>query len=49
MDFGTLFLPVVAGIQAVIADILPVAIPVLVTLAGVSIALAVLGKFGVRR
>jgi len=49
MDWDTLFDPVVTGVQGVITDLLPVAIPILVTLAGVSIAIALLKKFGVRR
>lgn len=49
MDFGTLLAPVGTGVTDAIADVLPVAIPILVALAGISIALRVLGKFGARR
>lgn len=49
MDFGTLFGPVATGVLAAITDVLPVAIPVLVALAGISITIALLKKFGVRR
>jgi len=49
MDFGTLLLPVADGVEAVITDVIPLGIPIVLALAGVSIALKVLGKFGVRR
>ena len=49
MDFGTLLAPVATGVQAVISDVVPLGIPIVLALAGVSIALKVLGKFGVRR
>lgn len=49
VDVGTLFAPAATGVQSTIADVLPVAIPVLVLLAGINIALRVFGKFGVRK
>lgn len=48
-DWGTLFGGVGDTINTDITSVLPVAIPVLVTLAGVSIALSVFRKFGVKR
>ena len=49
IDFGTLFAPVSSGVIDSITSSLPVAIPVLVALAGISIAIKVFGKFGVRK
>jgi len=49
MDFGTLFAGVATGVQEVITDVVPAAIPVLIALAGISIALTVFRKFGVKR
>lgn len=49
MDFGTLLTPIGADLTATIADVVPVGIVVLGALAGLGIALKVLGKFGVRR
>jgi hypothetical protein len=49
MDFATLFGPVATGVQSAITAVLPIAIPVLVTLSGVTIAIGVFRKFGVRR
>jgi len=49
MDLGTLLAPVGTGATAAVADVLPLAIPVLVLLSGVSIALGVFRKFGVKR
>lgn len=49
MEWDTLFTPVITGVQGVISDVLPIAIPVLVTLAGLTIGLKLLGKVGVRR
>jgi len=49
MDFGTLLAPVATGVTDTITDVLPIAIPVLVALAGIGIALKVFGKFGVKR
>jgi len=49
MDFGTLFGPVATGVLAAVSDVLPVAIPVLVGLAGITIAINVFRKFGVKR
>lgn len=48
-DYGTLLQPVADGATAAITAVLPIAIPVLVALAGLGIALKVFGKFGVRR
>jgi hypothetical protein len=49
LNFATLFQPVADGVQAAITAVLPIAIPVLVTLSGVTIAIGVFRKFGVRR
>lgn len=49
MDFGDLLAPVATGALGAITDVLPIAIPVLVALAGLGIALKVFGKFGIRR
>lgn len=49
LDWDTLFGPVTTGVQGVITDLLPLGIGVLVTLAGVSIGISLLRKFGVRR
>jgi len=49
MDFGTLLAPVATGVEGVITDVVPIAIPILLALAGISIALKVFSKFGVRR
>jgi hypothetical protein len=49
MDFGTLLAPVGTGAAAVVADVAPIGIPVLIALAGLGIALKSLGKFGVKR
>lgn len=49
MDWGDLFAPVVTGVQGAITELLPVAIPVLVTLASISIAIALFRKFGVKK
>jgi hypothetical protein len=48
-DYGTLLAPVATGATDAITAALPIAIPVLVALAGLTIALKVFGKFGVRR
>lgn len=48
-DWAVLFGGVPTGVTGVITAILPIAIPVLILLAGVTIALAVFRKFGVRR
>ncbi len=48
-DVGALFQPVADGVLTAINAILPVAVPVLVALAAIGIALKVFGKFGVRR
>ena len=49
MDIGLLMAPVATGATSAIATVLPLAIPVLVALAAVSIALGVFRKFGVKR
>jgi len=49
MDFAVLFGPVATGVLAAITAVLPVAIPVLVALAGISIAIVLFRKFGVKR
>jgi hypothetical protein len=49
MDWETLFAPVSTGALGAVTDILPVAIPVLVALVGIGIAIRVFGKFGVKK
>lgn len=49
MDWAVLLAAVPTGVTDTISDIVPIAVPVLVALAGISIAMKVLGKFGVRR
>lgn len=49
VDIGTLLAPASTGVQEVFGDVLPLAIPVLVLMAGLGIGLRVMGKFGVRR
>jgi len=48
-DWATLFAGVGTGINDTITAVLPIAIPVLVVLASISIALAVFRKVGVKR
>jgi hypothetical protein len=49
IDVATLLGPVATGATDAITDVLPLAIPVLVALAAVSIGLGVFRKFGVKR
>jgi hypothetical protein len=49
IDIATLLGPVATGATDAISDTLPIAIPVLVALAAVSIGLNVFRKFGVKR
>lgn len=49
MDWAVLLAPVGTGATDALADVLPIAIPVLVAFVGLGIALRVLGKFGVRK
>lgn len=49
MDWGTLLASVTTGATAAITSTLPIAIPVLVALAGLTIALNVFRKFGIKR
>lgn len=48
-DWATLFGGVSDGVSGVITAVLPLGVGVLVILAGVTIAIAVFRKFGVRR
>jgi len=48
-DWAVLFGPVADGVTSTVTALLPVAIPILVLLAGITIALRTLGKFGVRK
>lgn len=48
MDYGDLFAPVATGVQGVVTDLVPVAIPVFIVLASITIAIKVFRKFGVR-
>lgn len=48
-DWGTLLAGVGTGATDAITAVLPLAIPVLVVLAGLTVALRVFGKFGVKR
>lgn len=49
MDWGTLLASVPTGVSDTIADVVPIAVPVMVALAGISIAVKVFSKFGIRR
>lgn len=49
MEWDVILGPVATGVQSVITDVVPIAVPVLLALAGISIALGVFRKFGVRR
>lgn len=49
IDYGTLLSGVGTGATDAITSVLPIAIPVLVALAALGIALKVFGKFGVKR
>ena len=49
VDYGVLMAPVATGATDAISAVLPIAIPVLVALAGLGIAIKVFGKFGVKR
>lgn len=49
MEWDTILAPVTTGVQAVITDVVPLAVPVLLALAGLTIALTVFRKFGVKR
>lgn len=48
-DWGTLLGGVGTGATDAVTAVLPLAIPVLVVLAGLTIALRVFGKFGIKR
>ncbi len=49
MEFGTLLAGIPTSLLATVEDVTPLGITVLGALAGITIALKVLGKFGVRR
>lgn len=49
MDWATLFGGVTAGVSGVLEDVLPVAVGVFVLLAGVTIAIGIFRKVGVKR
>jgi TRAP-type uncharacterized transport system fused permease subunit len=49
MDFALLFAPVATGVIASVEAALPVAIPVLIALASISIVIGLFRKFGVRK
>lgn len=49
MEWDTLLSPAATGATAALADVLPIAVPVLVAFAGLTIALRVFGKFGIKR
>ena len=49
MDLAVLMAPVATAASGAITSVLPLAIPVLVALASVTIALGVFRKFGVKR
>lgn len=49
MDWGTLLAPIGTEVTGIVTDVTPVGIIVFVALAGIGIALKVVGKFGVRR
>lgn len=49
MEWDTLLAPVTTGVTSAISDVVPLGVTVLVALAGITIVLLVLRKFGVRR
>jgi len=49
MDFAVLFGPIATGALAAITAIIPIAVPVLVALVGIGVALRLFGKFGVKK
>lgn len=49
MEWDTLLGPVVTGIQEVITDVTPLGVGIFVTLAGISLAIGLFRKFGVKR
>lgn len=49
MEWDTLLGPVATGALGAFEAVLPIAVPVLVALAGLGIGLKVLGRFGIRR
>lgn len=49
MDWATLLAGVPTGVTGTIEDIVPIAVPVMIALAGISIAVKVFSKFGIRR
>jgi len=49
MDWGVLLAGVPTGMTAIIEDVVPLGVPILIALAGISIAIGVLAKMGVRR
>jgi hypothetical protein len=49
MDIADLFEPLATGALDAINAVVPIAIPVVVALVGLSIAIRVFGKFGIKR
>lgn len=49
MDFAVLFAPIATGALDSVESVVPIAIPVLVGLVGITLALKVFGKFGLKR
>jgi len=49
MDWDVLLGPIATGALGAITDVLPLAVPVLVALISISVALRIFGKFGARR
>jgi len=49
MDWDTLLGPIATGALGAISEILPLAVPVLVALISISVAIRIFGKFGARR
>ncbi len=49
MDWAALFAPISTGVQGTIEDVLPLGLGVLVTLASITIGLAIFRKVGIKR
>jgi hypothetical protein len=49
MDWAVLLAGVPTGVTDTISDVVPIAVPVLIALAGISIAIKVFRKFGISR
>jgi hypothetical protein len=47
-DWATLLAGVPTGVSSTISAVVPIAVPVMIALAGLSIAIAIFRKFGIR-